>query len=49
VPLRVVVTSSRLTAEEWQVDEAFEPLTYEKVVGLNNLLRIACLSAHTDK
>lgn len=40
----MVVTSSRLAAEEWREDDAFEPLTYEKVVGLNNLLRIAWLS-----
>ena len=41
---RMVVTSSRLAAEEWREDDAFEPLTYEKVVGLNNLLRTAWLS-----
>jgi hypothetical protein len=40
----MVVTSSRLAADEWREDDAFEPLTYEKVVGLNNLLRIAWLS-----
>ena len=40
----MVVTSSRLAAEEWRADDAFEPLTYEKVVGLNNLLRISWLS-----
>jgi V8-like Glu-specific endopeptidase len=40
----MVVTSSRLAAEEWREDDAFEPLTYEKVIGLNNLLRISWLS-----
>jgi V8-like Glu-specific endopeptidase len=40
----VVLTSTRLASEEWQADAAFEPLTFEKVVGLNNLLRIAWLS-----
>ncbi len=40
----MVVTSSQLSHEEWKADDAFEPLTYEKVVGLNNLLRIAWLS-----
>jgi V8-like Glu-specific endopeptidase len=40
----MVVTSARLAAEEWREDDAFEPLTYEKVIGLNNLLRIAWLS-----
>lgn len=40
----MVVTSSQLSSEEWHADDAFEPLTYEKVVGLNNLLRIAWLS-----
>jgi V8-like Glu-specific endopeptidase len=41
---RMVLTSARLTAEEWREDDAFEPLTYEKVIGLNTLLRIAWLS-----
>ena len=36
----MVVTSSRLAADEWVQDDAFVPLTYEKVVGLNNLLSI---------
>jgi V8-like Glu-specific endopeptidase len=36
----MVVTSSRLAADEWVTDDAFVPLTYEKVVGLNNLLSI---------
>jgi V8-like Glu-specific endopeptidase len=40
----MVVTSSRLAADEWREDDAFEPLTYEKVIGLNNLLRISWLS-----
>ncbi|MGH2941597.1 MAG: trypsin-like peptidase domain-containing protein [Solirubrobacteraceae bacterium] len=40
----MVVTSSRLAAQEWREDDAFVPLTYEKVVGLNNLLRISWLS-----
>jgi len=40
----VVLTSTRLASEEWRADDAFEPLTFEKVVGLNNLLRIAWLS-----
>jgi V8-like Glu-specific endopeptidase len=40
----MVVTSSRLAAEEWREDEAFVPLAYEKVIGLNNLLRISWLS-----
>ncbi len=34
----------RLAAEEWQVDEQFEPLTNEKVIGVNNLLNIAWLA-----
>jgi len=36
----MVVTSSKLGAEEWVEDDAFVALTYEKVVGLNNLLSI---------
>jgi hypothetical protein len=36
----MVVTSSRLAADDWVTDDAFVPLTYEKVVGLNNLLSI---------
>ncbi|MEA2217531.1 MAG: hypothetical protein QOJ35_157 [Solirubrobacteraceae bacterium] len=36
----MVVTSSMLAADEWVQDDAFVPLTYEKVVGLNNLLSI---------
>ena len=40
----MVVTSSRLGAEEWVADDAFVPLTYEKVVGLNNLLSIGWVS-----
>ncbi|MDX6683312.1 MAG: hypothetical protein QOG94_3351 [Solirubrobacteraceae bacterium] len=36
----MVVTSSGLAAGEWVEDDAFVPLTYEKVVGLNNLLSI---------
>jgi V8-like Glu-specific endopeptidase len=40
----MVLTSSQLASEEWQQDDAFEPLSFEKVVGLNNLLRIAWLS-----
>ena len=40
----MVVTSSRLAADEWVQDDAFEPLTYEKVVGLNNLLSIGWVS-----
>src|SRR4051794_13514846 len=40
----MVLTSSRLAADEWREDDGFEPLTYEKVIGLNNLLRIAWLS-----
>ncbi len=40
----MVVTSSRLAAEEWATDDAFVPLTYEKVVGLNNLLSIGWVS-----
>jgi V8-like Glu-specific endopeptidase len=40
----MVLTSARLGFEDWREDDAFEPLTYEKVVGLNNLLRIAWLS-----
>lgn len=36
----MVVTSSRLAADEWVQDDAFVALTYEKVVGLNNLLSI---------
>jgi len=40
----MVVTSSKLAADEWVADDAFEPLTYEKVVGLNNLLSIGWVS-----
>jgi V8-like Glu-specific endopeptidase len=40
----VVLTSTPLASKEWHADDAFEPLTFEKVVGLNNLLRIAWLS-----
>ena len=40
----MVVTSSRLAADEWLQDDAFVPLTYEKVVGLNNLLSIGWVS-----
>jgi hypothetical protein len=40
----MAVTSTRLAAEEWRADDNFVPLTFEKVVGLNNLLRIAWLS-----
>ena len=40
----MVVTSSRLAAEEWVEDDAFVPLTNEKVVGLNNLLSIGWVS-----
>jgi V8-like Glu-specific endopeptidase len=40
----VVLTTSALASEAWRADDAFEPLTFEKVVGLNNLLRIAWLS-----
>ena len=40
----MVLPESRLAAREWKEDAAFEPLTYEKVVGLNNLLQIAWLS-----
>jgi V8-like Glu-specific endopeptidase len=40
----MVVTSSRLAADQWVEDDAFVPLTYEKVVGLNNLLSIGWLS-----
>ena len=40
----MVVTSSRLAANEWVTDDAFVPLTYEKVVGLNNLLSIGWVS-----
>jgi V8-like Glu-specific endopeptidase len=40
----MVLTSSRLGSADWREDDAFEPLTYEKVVGLNNLLQIAWLS-----
>jgi V8-like Glu-specific endopeptidase len=40
----MVVTSSRLAADEWVTDDAFVPLTYEKVVGLNNLLSIGWVS-----
>jgi len=36
----MVVTSTKLAADEWVQDDAFVPLTYEKVVGLNNLLSI---------
>ena len=40
----MVVTSSRLAADQWVTDDAFVPLTYEKVVGLNNLLSIGWVS-----
>jgi V8-like Glu-specific endopeptidase len=40
----MVVTSSRLAADQWVEDDAFVPLTYEKVVGLNNLLSIGWVS-----
>jgi V8-like Glu-specific endopeptidase len=40
----VVLTSARLSAEEWREDDAFVPMTYEKVIGLNNLLSIAWVS-----
>jgi hypothetical protein len=40
----MVVTSSRLAADEWVEDDAFVALTYEKVVGLNNLLSIGWVS-----
>jgi V8-like Glu-specific endopeptidase len=40
----MVLTSSRLASEQWREDDAFVPLTYEKVIGLNNLLNIAWLS-----
>jgi V8-like Glu-specific endopeptidase len=39
----MALISSRLGSQDWHADDAFEPLTYEKVVGLNNLLRIAWL------
>lgn len=39
-----VATSSILAPTEWSVDESFEPLTNEKVIGLNNLLNIAWLN-----
>ncbi|MEA2193281.1 MAG: hypothetical protein QOI73_3402, partial [Solirubrobacteraceae bacterium] len=40
----MVVTSSTLASEEWVEDDAFVPLTYEKVVGINNLLSIGWVS-----
>jgi V8-like Glu-specific endopeptidase len=40
----IVLTSSRLAPDDWKTAPAFEPLTFEKVVGLNNLLSIAWLS-----
>jgi V8-like Glu-specific endopeptidase len=40
----MVVTSSSLASEEWVEDDAFVPLTYEKVVGINNLLSIGWVS-----
>lgn len=40
----MVVISAPLAATEWREDNAFEPLTYEKVIGLSNLLGIAWLS-----
>lgn len=39
----MIVGAQRLPAERWQEGDEFEPLTYEKVVGLNNLLSIAWL------
>lgn len=40
----MVVTSASLASEQWHEDPAFEPLTYERVIGLNNLLSVAWLS-----
>jgi hypothetical protein len=36
----MVVIGSQLSPDDWAADDAFVPLTYEKVVGLNNLLSI---------
>jgi V8-like Glu-specific endopeptidase len=36
--------SQPASLREWNASESFEPITYEKVVGLNNLLSIAWLS-----
>src|SRR6476469_6038031 len=33
-----------LSLEDWNASESFNPIPYEKVVGLNNLLSIAWLS-----
>ncbi|MCW2701273.1 MAG: serine protease [Blastococcus sp.] len=40
----MVLTTSKLAAGEWNAAEDFQPITYEKVIGLNNLLSIAWLS-----
>jgi hypothetical protein len=40
----MVLTTSKLASGEWNASEDFQPITYEKVIGLNNLLSIAWLS-----
>lgn len=39
-----MLTPTRIVPGDWQPDPSFEPLGFEKVVGLDNLLRIAWLS-----
>jgi V8-like Glu-specific endopeptidase len=39
-----MVLTGRMSAEDWKQDDDFVPLTYEKVVGLNNLLSISWLT-----
>lgn len=40
----MILGSSPLPAENWNASDDFDPIPYEKVVGLNNLLSIAWLS-----
>ena len=40
----MTAVSGSASLREWNAAESFEPITYEKVVGLNNLLSIAWLS-----
>ena len=40
----MVLTNSTLASDEWNAADDFQPITYEKVIGLNNLLSIAWLS-----
>lgn len=40
----MVIVSSHLDPARWSQDATFEPLTYEKIIGVSNLLRIAWLN-----